>query len=99
MNREDTIVLSKWCPTTKLCTECGMRVNMKLSDRTFVCPQCGHTHDRDVHAAENMLWFAENNIGVGRTVMLVEILRGIANVFNTEGMLDSQEAAESSDWR
>lgn len=99
MDREDTIVLSKWCPTTKLCTECGMRVSMKLSDRTFVCPQCGHTHDRDVHAAENMLWFAENNIGVGRTVMLVEILRDIANVFSTEGMLDSQEAAESSDWR
>ena len=54
---------------------------------------------QDVHAAENMLWFAENNIGVGRTVMLVEILRGIANVFNTEGMLDSQEASKSLDWR
>ena len=65
--REDTVVLSKWCPTTKLCTCCGERVDIKLNERTFVCPHCGATMDRDVHAAQNMLWFYEKNIGVGRT--------------------------------
>ena len=52
-----TYVLSKWLPTTKLCTECGCKVDMTVGDRVFTCPVCGHTEDRDVHAARNMLWF------------------------------------------
>jgi hypothetical protein len=27
---------------------------MTLGDRTFVCPKCGHTENRDVHAAKNI---------------------------------------------
>lgn len=57
--RKDTVVLSQWLPTTKLCTECGCKVEMSLYDREFVCPVCGHREDRDVHAAKNMLWFFE----------------------------------------
>ena len=57
MSRKDTYVLSKWVPTTKLCTCCGTSVEMSLKDREFVCPVCGHKEDRDIHAAKNMLWF------------------------------------------
>ena len=57
---ESTVVLSKWFPTTKLCTECGELVSLKLNERTFVCPVCGDTEDRDVHAAKNMVWLYEN---------------------------------------
>ena len=99
MKRDDTIVLSKWCPTTKLCAECGERVPLKLSERTFVCPRCGHTHDRDVHAAENMLWFAEHKIGVGRTVTLEEILKDIERLFQSDGTVNPQEAAKPLGWR
>lgn len=56
-DKPDTFVLSKWIPTTKMCTHCGTKVEMSQSDRVFVCPVCGHTEDRDVHAANNMLWF------------------------------------------
>lgn len=35
---------------------------MKLSDRTFRC-ECGITADRDVHAAQNMVWIYENLVG------------------------------------
>ena len=57
ISRSDVFILSKWVPTTKLCTECGHKVDLTQYDRTFVCPACGHTEDRDVHAAKNMLWF------------------------------------------
>ncbi len=64
---QETVVLDSSIPTTKLCTSCG-RFNdeMSLWDRTFRC-QCGVEEDRDVHAADNMVWFYENNVGVGRT--------------------------------
>lgn len=97
--REDTIVLSKWCPTTKLCVECGTKVPLSQWDRQFVCPHCGKEHDRDVHAAENMLWFAKNKIGVGRTCTLDEIRHSIEDFFNIEGVSLSQEAANPLGWR
>jgi len=62
-----TVVLSKSCPTTKLCTKCGeFHDELKVWDRTFKC-ECGIEMDRDVHAAKNMIWFYENKIGVERT--------------------------------
>lgn len=68
MEKPDTIVLDRFVPTTKLCRDCGyIHKDIKEMDRTFVCPSCGVVYDRDVHAAENMLWISENIIGVGRT--------------------------------
>lgn len=62
-----TVILDKSIPTTKLCTNCGQfHDEIKLWDRTFKC-FCGIEMDRDVHAAQNMVWFFENNVGVGRT--------------------------------
>ena len=41
--------------SSKTCHECGhVHKGLKLSDRTFVCPVCGHTEDRDVQAAQNL---------------------------------------------
>ena len=31
------------------------------------CPNCGVVYDRDIHAAENMVWLYENIVGVERT--------------------------------
>ena len=39
---------------------------IKVWDRTFKC-DCGVEMDRDVHAARNMVWFYENNVGVEHT--------------------------------
>lgn len=59
-------VWNKWVPTTKLCTECGtLNKNIKLWDRQFVCPECGTSMDRDIHAALNMVWLYENDIKIG----------------------------------
>ena len=62
-----TAVLSKNCPTTKLCTKCGeFHDELKVWNRTFKC-DCGIEMDRDIHAAKNMVWFYKNNVGVERT--------------------------------
>ena len=63
----NTVVLGKIVPTTKLCTKCGQwHDEIKVWDRTFKC-DCGVEMDRDIHAAKNMIWFYENNVGVERT--------------------------------
>lgn len=51
-------MLNKYFPTTKYCRYCGFRHNnLSLEDRIFECPNCGHTQDRDIHAANNMIFF------------------------------------------
>ena len=54
------IILDSWVPTTKYCHICKVKhPNIKLEDRTFVCPYCGYPEDRDVHAARNMIIMAK----------------------------------------
>ena len=41
--------------TSKQCGQCGF-INDKLgSNEVFLCPKCGASADRDVHAARNIL--------------------------------------------
>ena len=67
--KQNCHMIDRWFPTTKLCTNCGTyNDNLKLSDRKFVCPKCGITDSRDIHAAKNMIWIYDNIIvGLGRT--------------------------------
>ena len=55
------VVLSRLVPTTKFCHDCGhVHKDIQLSDREFICPTCGCIYDRDVHAAQNMVWIYNN---------------------------------------
>lgn len=56
-NSNQVVVLDRWFPTTKLCRVCGDKVELELSDRVFVCPKCKTKEDRDIHAANNMIYF------------------------------------------
>jgi putative transposase len=59
-------VLSRTAPTSKLCRKCGIyHDELRVWDRTFKCG-CGVSEDRDVHAAKNMVWMYENNLGLGQ---------------------------------
>lgn len=41
--------------SSKLCACCGWKKeDLTLSDRTFICDDCGHTMDRDLNAAINL---------------------------------------------
>jgi putative transposase len=49
------VEVDRWFPSSKLCSECGYKYNgLKLSERTWICPSCGKTHDRDFNAATNL---------------------------------------------
>ncbi|ADY73284.1 transposase, IS605 OrfB family [Desulfurobacterium thermolithotrophum DSM 11699] len=50
------IKVNPFYPSSKLCSVCGYKnENLKLSDRRWVCPNCGTEHDRDYNAALNLL--------------------------------------------
>ena len=42
-------------PSSKLCSNCGaIHKHLTLADRTYICPSCGFTIDRDINAAINL---------------------------------------------
>lgn len=60
--------IGKWTPSSKRCSECGYLYSAKdqyhlrpwsLSIRSWTCPECGRKHDRDINAAKNILFYAE----------------------------------------
>ena len=49
------IVIDRFYPSSKLCSKCGFKhKNLKLSERSWVCPECGEIHDRDFNASLNI---------------------------------------------
>ena len=47
--------IDRYFPSSKLC-DCGhICQSLSLHDREWVCPVCGQHHDRDLHAANNIL--------------------------------------------
>jgi putative transposase len=49
------IVADRWFPSSKTCSGCGVvKTKLRLSERLFVCTECGLTLDRDENAARNL---------------------------------------------
>jgi len=50
------VKVGRFFPSSKQCSNCGcIKVDLKLSDRVYVCEHCGFVKDRDVNAALNLL--------------------------------------------
>ena len=50
------IKIGRYFPSSKTCSRCGnVNKDLSLDDRTYHCPSCGHTIDRDLNAAKNIL--------------------------------------------
>lgn len=48
-------IVDRFYPSSKMCSECGsIDKNLKLSDRTYVCTECGCILDRDKNASFNL---------------------------------------------
>ena len=48
--------IDKWFPSSKTCHHCGaVYKELSLSDRVWICPECGSILDRDFNAANNIL--------------------------------------------
>ncbi len=70
----DLVVIDRFYPSTKLCSNCGYKnKDLTLKDRNWCCPKCSTEHDRDLNASINInkegLRLLNNKIG-GRTTEL-----------------------------
>ena len=48
------VKIDRWYPSTQTCSCCGNRQQLTLATRTYRCPICGNTMDRDHNAAINI---------------------------------------------
>lgn len=66
---KNIIKIGRFEPSSKTCHECGhVKHDLRLSDREWTCPSCGHFHDRDVNAAKNIKDFALPNMNFNKRV-------------------------------
>ena len=52
--KTNVMVVDRFAPTSKTCSNCGYVQDMPLSKRTYDCPSCGISLDRDLNAALNI---------------------------------------------
>ena len=49
------VKIDRFAPSSKTCSKCGhVYKGLKLSERSWACPECGTLHDRDFNAACNI---------------------------------------------
>jgi len=54
-NNVELRVVNRYYPSSKMCSECGaVDKELKLSDRTYICKECGSILDRDKNASINL---------------------------------------------
>lgn len=54
-NNIELRVVDRWYPSSKTCHKCGhVKKDLKLSDRIYVCSECGYVEDRDINASLNL---------------------------------------------
>lgn len=55
-NGIEFVQVDRFYPSSKTCSCCGtIKSSLKLSDRIYVCPECGLVIDRDYNAAINLM--------------------------------------------
>ena len=64
-NDKQVVFIDRFYPSSKLCSDCGYKNDLlQLSDREWICPECGVVHDRDINAAKNILEEGKRIIGL-----------------------------------
>jgi putative transposase len=60
----DVVIADRFFPSSKTCSRCGhLKESLRLSDRTYRCPQCELVIDRDLNAAINLKNNAVSSFG------------------------------------
>ena len=54
-NNKEIKKIGKYYPSSKLCSCCGyIKRDLKLNERSWICPNCNTNHNRDFNAATNI---------------------------------------------
>lgn len=54
-NNIELRIVDRFYASSKICSCCGaIKKDLKLSDRTYICPECGYIIDRDYNASINL---------------------------------------------
>jgi len=57
------VMADRFYPSSKTCSNCGcIKAELKLSERTYVCPSCGMSKDRDWNAAINLEQYGRKSV-------------------------------------
>lgn len=65
-NDKQVVFIDRFYPSSKTCSCCGYKhQGLKLSDRFWICPECGEHHDRDINAARNILLEGQRKLQAG----------------------------------
>ncbi|MNN08256.1 putative transposase [compost metagenome] len=63
------VAIDQFFPSSKRCSGCGYTMpKMALNVRSWICPECGANHDRDVNAAKNIKAVGLTALAHGATV-------------------------------
>ena len=64
-NQGCLVKIDSYYPSSKTCSNCGcIKEELKLSERTYHCNECGFTIDRDLNASINIL-----NVGLNQNIV------------------------------
>ena len=85
----DLVEIDKWFPSSKLCNKCNYKNNeLTLKDRTWICPDCGESHDRDINAAINIrnegIKMLNNKIGLSSPELTLQERITLVSSMNEE---------------
>ena len=60
-NNIKIIEVPRFYPSSKICSECGsIKKDLKLSDREYICLECGCVIDRDYNASINLMKYGQS---------------------------------------
>ena len=86
------VVVSKWYPSTQICSSCGHEQKMDERKRTYLCPSCSAKMDRDVNAAINIKLEGLNLIPMGhREFKPVEMRTTVQDLLANSGQVQSEK--------
>ena len=82
----------RFYPSSKTCSVCGnVKLELKLSDRTYRCDKCGAVLDRDYNASLNLLGLiSDYKIGIDCPEFTPENLTALLSCFERNGIATSK---------
>lgn len=84
----EVVLADRFYPSSQICSHCGSRRSIKLSERTYKCPVCELEIDRDLNASINLKHYREfpEKLSLWRT-KTTGVVRNNQTEFIEEGIL------------